>query len=652
MKLKTFTVVILILSLFYIGSTAYYFNNQVAQHDMMKDNIYSTLSDLDFLLSNNNCHNLMQSSVLLKRKLITNKYLNNISLYDKNKPIIYTSRTFIDKPASIPLTFDKGNIENFQHLKTIITCYPNGDKKEYDLIISLDSKKIKSLFNENLVKYFLVFVLYPTFIFTIIGYLISKFIFNPLHQLKQYTTEQGVIIPPYVKITELEELRISTVDAFEQLKEERKESYKLSRTDLLTGIGNNHYLNEQIQLLIDDTDISTQNFSVLSIDVDDFKSINNSLGLHAGDTVLIEIVRILKDILHYEDIITRVGVDVFVIIITSVNTEEKLERLINSISTNIHNDIIIDGTQLHTTVNIGIVKYPDDGVLLNDLLQRSNIALFKSKDLGKNKHVYFNNSMLKETLYLIELSKNMETALINNDYGLYYQPQVDIKMNKIVGAEALIRWNNNGVQISPVEFIPVAEKTGFIIDLGWWIITTALKEKLAWEKQGIDLTMSINIAAKQFADIDFYDNFKFYMQKFKVNPTQIVLEITEYIFLYEETSLLNTFNNLRELGVSISLDDFGTGYSSLSYIKNFPIDTIKIDKSFIDDYASEDGMVFLETIISMAINLEIDLVAEGVEEQEQLNFLSKRHCSKYQGYLCSKPLPAKEFLALYTESIK
>ncbi|RLC45133.1 MAG: hypothetical protein DRH57_08630, partial [Candidatus Cloacimonadota bacterium] len=581
-----------------------------------------------------------------------NKYLSGITLYDKNKPILYTSRKFIDKPSDTALTFGDNNIEDFQHLKSVITCYSNWDKKEYELILTLDSKKVKSFFNKNFIEYFLVFVLYPAVLFVLIGYLFSRFIFTPLQELKDYTTEEGVIIPPSTKITELEDLRASTVDAFERLKEERKELFKLSRTDALTSIGNRYYLNEQLELLITDMDRRKQSFFLLFIDIDNFKSVNDSLGHHIGDEVLISVANIIKDELREDDIVARIGGDEFIVLVNTVNTDEKLERLIDIISRNINQKIIIDDVHMHTTVSIGIAKYPGDGTTLETLLQRGDIALFKSKELGKNKHVYFNTSMLDEALYLIELNKDMVIALENDEYELYYQPQVDIKSNQIVGAEALIRWNKAGGQISPVEFIPVAEKSGFIIELGWWIITAALKEKVLWENQGLDLTMSINIAAKQFADTNFYDNFKFYVNKFKVNPLQITLEITEYIFLYEETELINTFNKLKELGVSISLDDFGTGYSSLSYIKHFPIDTIKIDKSFVDAYDTTAGEVFLETIISMAISLEIDLVAEGVEEQAQLDFLNKRYCSKYQGYLCSKPLPAKDFRTLYTDSLK
>ena len=654
MKLKTFAIIVitLVLTLFYTGSTIHYFEDNDRRHTMLKDTILNTMTDLDFTLSKNNCSEISSHTVLLKRKLATNKYLSAITVYEKNMPIMSTNHKMTTKPIVSPTNISDKNIEEVHNLKSVITCYDDWTKKEYELIFTLDRKKVKSFFNNNFVDYFLVFILYPGILFILIGYMFSKYIFEPLQKLKQYTTEAGVLIPSGFDIKELEELRFSTVDAFERLKEERHEMFKLSRIDALTNIGNRYHLNEQIGKLIADRSRRKQEFYLLFIDIDNFKSINDSLGHDIGDEVLIKVADILRNLLHMDDDIARIGGDEFIILVNSISTDEKLERVIETIAENINSNIIVDSNRLNLTASIGIAKYPEDGASLASLLQRGDIALFKAKELGKNRHVYFDPKMLDEALYLIELNKDMSTGLENEEYELYYQPQVDIKTNKIVGAEALIRWNKDGKQISPVEFIPVAEKTGFIVELGWWIITDALKEKLIWETKGLDLTISINIAAKQFADENFYDNFKFYVNKFKVNPNEIILEITEYIFLYGEEVLMETFNNLKSMGVSISLDDFGTGYSSLSYIKHFPIDTIKIDKSFIDDYKSEAGAVFLETIISMSINLEIDLVAEGVEEEDQLDFLSKRHCKKYQGYLCSKPVPSKAFQKLYLDSLK
>jgi diguanylate cyclase (GGDEF)-like protein len=639
------------MSAYYIGVALYYFNDSTLHQDILKHNIYQTAMALDYKLTTDNCQNIKQIPKIINGKLIENKYLSNISIYKGNKQIFSTSKKIIDKPQNTPIALNKGKITDNKYLKTTFTCCSTLGKNKYDVILTLNNQKIKSVINKYDIDYLIFFIFYPTFVVLLLGFILFKFIFTPVQQLKRYTTEKGVIIPPVVLIPELEELRTSTVEAFELLEYEKMELFKLSRTDSLTGLGNRTYLNEQLELMIDRTSSISNKFSMVCLDINNFKSINDSLGYVIGDELLVAIANILKEVLHEDDVITRISGDEFILLISSVTTNEKLERLLDKISIILEQKIIIGGVHLSITISIGITKYPENGDTLESLLQQGNIALSKSKKLGKNKYVYFDDAMLDDTLYLIELNNNMVAALNNDEYELYYQPQINIQTNKIVGAEALIRWNKNGQQISPTEFIPIAEDSGFIIDLGWWIITSAFKEKLSWEKQGIGLSMSINIAARQLIDVDFYDTFKFYLHKFGINPKEIVLEITEYIFLYENDSLLDSFYKLKELGISIALDDFGTGYSSLSYIKRFPIDIIKIDKSFMDDYNSLEGEVFIETIISMSINLEIDLIAEGVENQAQLDFLSKRHCKKYQGYLCSKPLPSKEFKELYEKNI-
>lgn len=660
MQLKKFIIIIMfiVLVLSYIGLSSHYYYDRSIRQDIIKTSITNTVSDLNFaifdlnrLLTIDGCNNITVNKVLLSRKLNTNRFLSAIALYKGETVVVNIGDNIKNIPSKIALGFGGKDVELAPYFKSYVTCYSETDKEDYVLIASVDTEKSKVFLDENFSEYLVVFVVYPIALFMIIGFLLLQFIFIPLKQLKKYTTEQGIIKPGSFTIAELEDLRQSTVDAFENLQQERTDLLKLARTDVLTGIGNRYCLNEHVNNLINDTSRKKQNFSLLFLNIDNFKSINDSLGYDIGDKVLIKVSEVITELLHTDDMFTRISGDEFIAVMNSINTDEKLERCISKIY-NVLSVIEVDDAQMNITVSIGIAKYPEDGISVVSLLQRGNIALSKSKELGKNVHVFFNTSMLDATLYLIDITKDMATSLVKEEYELYYQPQINIQTNKIIGAEALIRWFKDTRFISPVEFIPIAEKTGFIVELGWWIIVTALKEKKLWETKGYDLTMSINIAANQFADTSFYEKFKFYIGKFGVNPSEIVLEITEYVFLNDKTELIETFTKLKKLGVSISLDDFGTGYSSLSYIKRFPIDAIKIDKSFIDDYHTEDGKVFLETIISMSINLGIDLVAEGVEEQEQLDFLLTRFCSKYQGYLCSAPIPSQAFQTLYENSLK
>lgn len=649
MKLKVFTGLLLgvVVVLFYAVFTNHYYHEKERTASAIIESIDGSIIDLSFIMSQNNAKDVKHSKTLIDRKLATNNYLKAITVFDKATPIIYTNFKYMHRPVS---SIDIVKIKNYNQLiganniETKIVYYDNWDKKTYTIVYTLNKKYIQSYFSQNKIEYILLFLVFPGILIFITSSLFIKYIFNPLHTLREYTTTDGVCIPPKFKILELETLRGSTVEAFELLKKEKRELFKLSRTDSLTGLDNRASLEEKINIIIDDKDSKRTEFALLFLDIDHFKSINDSLGHKTGDELLVKLAKIMQASLTEDDIVARIGGDEFIIVLNSYHTDEKLERIINNITQSANTQIVIDGIDMNITVSIGISICPTDDNNLSGLMQKADIALFKAKELGRNQHVYFTNQMFDETQRLIALNKDMLSALLNKEYTLHYQPQVDINSNKIIGAEALIRWQKDDGFVSPNEFIPVAEKSGFIIDLGWWIITTALKDKLVWEEKGLDISMSINIAAKQFSDPNFYDNFKFYLDRFRVDRSQITLEITEYIFMYSDKSLLETFKKIKALGVSISLDDFGTGYSSLSYLKKFPIDVIKIDKTFIDDYNSVDGKVFLDTIIKMAESLHLDLVAEGVEEQEQLDFLYERKCDKYQGYLCSKPLPPKDFI--------
>nr|WP_269473367.1 EAL domain-containing protein [Hydrogenovibrio marinus] len=238
----------------------------------------------------------------------------------------------------------------------------------------------------------------------------------------------------------------------------------------------------------------------------------------------------------------------------------------------------------------------------------------------------------------------MQLALDNDEYQLFYQPKVDLISKEITGAEALIRWvKPDGTLIPPNEFISLAEENGFIMDLGKWILEEALTQLHEWQQRGLKIRMSINVAAKQFLSSDFEADFKALLARIPVDPKYIDLEITEYLFFEQNKSNSHILHSMRELGVTISLDDFGTGFSSLSYLKKFPIDFLKIDKSFVDDYDTEQGAVFLETIVKMAKSLRMGVVAEGVETETQVKYLEGIGCDTFQGYICSRPLPVEDF---------
>lgn len=303
---------------------------------------------------------------------------------------------------------------------------------------------------------------------------------------------------------------------------------------------------------------------------------------------------------------------------------------------------------INISCSVGIAIFPRDGDNTITLMKNSDIAMYEAKKLGRNQYHFFTKELNTKVQSIISLSENLKTALENNEYELYYQPKVDIKTSKILSVEALIRWNSKtkGL-ISPDVFIPLAEENGFINNLGEWIIDEALKQYVKWKAKGIDLIISINISAKQICQKDFTKKLITKIDKLEIPHNKIDLEITESMFLENNKQTNKNLDEIKNKGISISLDDFGTGYSSLSYLKKLPIDYLKIDKAFLDDYDTKEGAIFLETIVKLAQTLNIKIIAEGVEDENQLHYLKNISCDQYQGYYFSKPLKSSDFEKLY-----
>ena len=281
-------------------------------------------------------------------------------------------------------------------------------------------------------------------------------------------------------------------------------------------------------------------------------------------------------------------------------------------------------------------------------MKYADIAMYEAKKLGRNQYHFYTEKLNETVQKAILLDRNMRLALKNNEYQLYYQPKVDIKSSKITSVEALIRWVSpkEGI-INPSTFIPLAEENNFIQELGEWIINDVLKQYVLWRENGIDIAISINICAKQLVISDFANNMISNLKMLRIPASKIDLEITEYIFMQDSRVTKVNLNKLHDYGISISMDDFGTGYSSLSYLKKFPINYLKIDKSFIDDFNTKEGSVFVETIVKLGQTLNIKIIAEGIEKIEQLEYLDQIKCDEYQGFYCSKPLSAKDLEEFY-----
>lgn len=430
-----------------------------------------------------------------------------------------------------------------------------------------------------------------------------------------------------------------------------KEQEKLIRekayyNDPLTSLKNRQWLNKWIQRQTDNT---RDNYTVLFLDVDYFKSINEAFGHYVGDTILKEIARRIQNCLHPADFIVRQGGDEFIIILNNTGgKKDRIMKIVNKIKERFSTPFYTNGKELFITISIGISMNPvrpskDSHVeVLEATIKQADTAMFHAKKQPGNTHSFNTSAQNKEMERYYQLVPALKQALKNNEFHIVYQPIVNMNTSKIEGVEALLRWHNPEIgNVSPAEFIPLLEELGLIVPVGNWVLQSVCIQMKKWHAKGIHIERaSVNVSPLQFADEQFVNDVKGYINEAQLDPKFIELEITESM-LMNITKSEKTLTQLRNFGVTISIDDFGTGYSSLSYLKQLPINTLKIDKSFIDNL-DEAGDVIVNTIITMGTNLNFKVLAEGVERKEQISYLQKQDCHEGQGYYWSKPITAKE----------
>ncbi|WP_160690645.1 ABC transporter substrate binding protein [Clostridium sp. C2-6-12] len=430
-----------------------------------------------------------------------------------------------------------------------------------------------------------------------------------------------------------------------ELKQKQTEINALAYYDSITKLPNRVSLNNTLKNLIE----SSKEFSLFFLDLDNFKIINDSFGHPIGDKLLNFVGQRISSMDQNEFTAFRLSGDEFIIVYTGSTEKSVLENIAHIVLNKISEPYSIDGSHFHISSSIGISIYPDNGSDENELLKNADTAMYYSKESGKNKYTFFNAFMGEDTLKKINLHNNLHNAIQNNEFILYYQPITDVITGQIVGMEALIRWHSpiDGF-ISPDNFIKVAEESGQIIEIGTWV----LKNACNFAKELLDLGytnyyISINVSAVQLMQKDFKNILFNIIKEAEIPPECILIEITESVFMesFEDMSIL--FSEIRNKGIRIALDDFGCGYSSLTYLKNLPVDVLKIDKSFTDDILIDDEKVCITgLIITLMKQLEFTVIAEGIETEEQLDYISSYNCDLFQGYLVSKPVPKEEIIQL------
>ena len=413
--------------------------------------------------------------------------------------------------------------------------------------------------------------------------------------------------------------------------------------DALTGLPNRRMFNEDLANLLEKAKTEENEVAIMFLDLDRFKYINDTLGHDVGDLLLVEVSGRMENFLkkkHTNARIYRLGGDEFTILLPHYNVTDS-EAFAKELLEQFEDSFLFDGIENYITPSIGISIFPQDGDDVNTLIKHADTAMYYVKATGKCNYQLFTSEMQQQFYRKMMLEKQLRTALDNEEFELYYQPIVDLKTNEIIGMESLIRWNNKILgQVFPDEFIPIAEETGMIIPIGDWVLNTAIEQNLRWQKEGYgSFKININISVRQILEQTFLENVKAAIEHAAIDPAYIVLEITESIAMYDG-SMIEKLSALKELGISLSMDDFGTGYSSLSYLNKYPLDSMKIDKSFVMGMNQDkESKAIVKMIVAIAKQLDLKVIAEGVEEEADYQFLSEIGCDFAQGYFISRPLP-------------
>jgi len=425
----------------------------------------------------------------------------------------------------------------------------------------------------------------------------------------------------------------------------------LAYHDELTGLLNRRGIYGQVDEQIN----KGTNFATILIDVDMFKDINDHLGHAAGDTLLSLIAKRFQNTIKDRGLIGRLGGDEFLICFTEMKSSAEVKCLIKDIQTDMKRPFKIAGVQKEITLSIGVSYYPNDGDDCETLIKHADMAMYAAKKAGRNNYSEYESCLEHDMLSKITMYEEIKNSIQEEQFELYYQPKHSVKDENIVGVEALIRWPHpeKGF-ISPGEFIPLAEDTDLIIPLGNWVIRKAFRQYREWNTiSPIDLHLSINISPKQFIDDNFIPFLLRSVKEFSVSPKKIDLEITESLAIENTELTLEKINQLKKIGFKITMDDFGTGYTSLTYLSKFPLDRIKIDQSFIRDITSnKNHAAIVQSLVSVAKNLDIKVTAEGVETKDQLLYLQEWDCDEIQGYYYSKPIPSNSFVEYHHKKMK
>lgn len=472
--------------------------------------------------------------------------------------------------------------------------------------------------------------------------------------------KNGHVYPEMMSITAIKNKNgeithyVSLSSDISKTKQAEEQIRDLAYYDTLTGLPNRRLLEDRLKLALANAYRTNSRVGLLFLDLDHFKTINDSLGHLAGDLLLVQSAKRISACVREGDTVARQGGDEFVLLLPDLVNDHDALYAASTVAEKIRDELRLpfdlNGFEAAVTPSIGIAIYPMDGDNMVDLVRNADTAMYHAKKNGRNNYQFYASNMNASAVKRLSLDNALRHAIERNEFILYYQPQVDAK-GSILSVEALLRWHSASLgEVMPAQFIPLAEENGLIIPIGKWVLEAVCTQMRAWLDAGLTSHMvrvAVNISPRQFAQPDFNTQLVEILEKHALQPKDIELEVTESVLMQNTQEALDKLDELKRLGFKISVDDFGTGYSSLSYLKHFPIDVLKIDQSFVRDINNDaDDAAISRAIISMAKNLNLKVIAEGVETCEQLNFLQENGCDAYQGYHFSRPMPAAELTAL------
>ncbi|MDM5263495.1 EAL domain-containing protein [Sulfurovum sp. XTW-4] len=646
-KKLNLTFIVLFVGFFVITILLHYTQTVKHIHTIMIDNLRESVSDMKFdikaILNNQDTINL---KAYLDRQKAGSRMIKEIYVVKEDGTLLRTSdylyeKNYFKEENTISLRqLNTDNISNIDLLRSDIKVIDHDNIVHYSMYVKMDKKYITNSVQQRIG----VQIIYPLlfFIGVVIFYLlyIKNLIMKPIMIVDDFL--RGIVqrIPKFY-IREFNHLSQNLQNNLKELKE-------LAYFDTLTGVYNRKAIEEILKKKIIEAKKNKHPFAVVMIDLDHFKKVNDNYGHDIGDLLLKEIAKVLQSEIRTLDHIGRLGGDEFLIIIDTINNVDiflKLQKLIAKFKEPFH----IEGNDIIIGMSIGGVMYPEDGNDVITLLKNVDIAMYQAKHEGRNRVVFFSIELGKKIQLEIELEKEIRYAFEHNEFSLKYQPIIDISSGKVVAVEALIRWEHpvKGT-IYPTEFIPFVEKGCCVKEIGVWVFDRACKQQKEWSKNGIDVNMSINLSVKHMHATNFYDVMNAIIKKYDVDIKKISLEITEYTLMQYRETTMAMLNKMQHDGMTFRLDDFGTGYSSLTYLKDTPISSIKIDKSFIDGITPDKKPVhLLNAIINLSHAIDVTTIAEGVEEAYQVEYLKEIGCDMIQGYYYSKALDGKAFESYY-----